>query len=70
MGDNNEYGIIIVCVLLCTVFIFWAIRAVLLWYWRVNDIVAQLEQTNTHLKRLVELNSPAVTPVEAEQNKN
>lgn len=45
--------IILIIGLVITVLIFLAIRAIMLWYWRINEIIANQQKTNLYLEVLL-----------------
>lgn len=54
-GESLVTGIAVICFF---VLMFILLRAVMLWYWKIDLILKELQDQNTHLKRLVDLNTP------------
>jgi hypothetical protein len=50
LGDNF-ISIIIVSVLI-TIIVFLIVREIVMWYWKINKIVALLEEQNSLLRKL------------------
>lgn len=50
---NSEDAFGIIALLVVAAIFFFFIRGVLLWYWKVNDIVKNQEETNQLLRSIV-----------------
>lgn len=58
-ADSESSLLLLIGVVVFAFLIFLAIRAVMLWYWKIDVIVKQLMLLNENVKKLVEVSGKA-----------
>lgn len=68
MTSSNEIIIAVILGILLMIGIFFALRQLFTWYWKINERINLQKETNAYLKKLVEINKNQINTHKSDEN--